>query len=516
MFGCYGFPIYWFGDWNRSVYQGYILRRLPRCLHKLIRQWFQGGSSADNLTLVFCCFSSTEMRRDDISREELFALVWERPATEVAQELGISDVALGKLCHRLQVPKPPRGYWARVRAGRTQKRPPLAAFREEIEKERKAQLRGSVVARLSPIQRQFVSCALSELKQKGIDTGGCQLAYDGFRSIGAEIAAQILLLIQNSYRKWMDDGLVPVRYSSGVRHSLAGLVHKLLPLAKEQVIVFRDNRGARYSDERGPVVIVRLTPWLQRRLTGLARLVKQQRLDYIASPLVPHNHAWAVHHLFSADSYVSAKSTLCVSATALWVDCERRSYFDDDRTETFRTDAVNLREIVPVDFLSAKDIALPAVLPRAAIQPFRKRLKALQDAERVFNMLTDSGYEMERAVPDERLALADRLWFGEQGPFLAARKAWQNLQREIDRWEMALDAEKTVLCREILRIEIGDIAVVPSRDQLVRIRVESATVYAGEADVLFVVTGTRFRKDGTLGKRQDSFFLKLEDERSGP
>jgi len=83
----------------------------------------------------------------------------------------------------------------------------------------------------------------------------------------------------------------------------------------------------------------------------------------------------------------------------------------------------------------------------------------------------------------------------------------------VTQWEMALDAEKTDLCREILRIEIGDIAVVPSRDQLVRIRVESATVYAGEADVLFVVTGTRFRKDGTLGKRQDSFFLKLEDER---
>jgi len=42
------------------------------------------------------------------SREELFALVWERPSTEVAHELEISDVALGKLCRRLQVPKPPR------------------------------------------------------------------------------------------------------------------------------------------------------------------------------------------------------------------------------------------------------------------------------------------------------------------------------------------------------------------------------------------------------------------------
>jgi hypothetical protein len=33
-----------------------------------------------------------------LSREELFALVWEQPTTEVARELGVSDVALGKLC----------------------------------------------------------------------------------------------------------------------------------------------------------------------------------------------------------------------------------------------------------------------------------------------------------------------------------------------------------------------------------------------------------------------------------
>lgn len=46
----------------------------------------------------------------DLTREELFALVWEKPTQELAKELGVSDVAVGKLCARLQVPKPPRGY----------------------------------------------------------------------------------------------------------------------------------------------------------------------------------------------------------------------------------------------------------------------------------------------------------------------------------------------------------------------------------------------------------------------
>ena len=72
------------------------------------------------------------MRDDSIldeEREKLFAMVWERSAKEVARELGISDVALGKLCRRLQVPKPPRGYWSRVASGETPRRPPLTAFR---------------------------------------------------------------------------------------------------------------------------------------------------------------------------------------------------------------------------------------------------------------------------------------------------------------------------------------------------------------------------------------------------
>jgi hypothetical protein len=70
------------------------------------------------------------MDADKPSREELFALAWEKPATEVARELGISDVALGKLCHRLQVPKPPCGYWARVKSGKSHRRPQLGTFKD--------------------------------------------------------------------------------------------------------------------------------------------------------------------------------------------------------------------------------------------------------------------------------------------------------------------------------------------------------------------------------------------------
>jgi len=51
-------------------------------------------------------------------REKLYEEVWKEPALIVAKRYGISGVALGKTCRRLGVPLPPRGYWARIRAGR--------------------------------------------------------------------------------------------------------------------------------------------------------------------------------------------------------------------------------------------------------------------------------------------------------------------------------------------------------------------------------------------------------------
>jgi hypothetical protein len=44
-------------------------------------------------------------------------LVWSMPTIEVGDLFGVSDVAIGKLCTRLNVPKPPRGFWRKVETG---------------------------------------------------------------------------------------------------------------------------------------------------------------------------------------------------------------------------------------------------------------------------------------------------------------------------------------------------------------------------------------------------------------
>jgi hypothetical protein len=60
-----------------------------------------------------------------LDRQTLYELVWSKPTAYLAQEYGISDVALGKMCQGMNVPKPPRGYWAKVRRGYKLPRPPL-------------------------------------------------------------------------------------------------------------------------------------------------------------------------------------------------------------------------------------------------------------------------------------------------------------------------------------------------------------------------------------------------------
>jgi len=62
---------------------------------------------------------------DTWNREELYAEIWEQPATKVAAKYGISSVMLGKVCRKLQIPRPGRGYWAKKEFGKPVKKIPL-------------------------------------------------------------------------------------------------------------------------------------------------------------------------------------------------------------------------------------------------------------------------------------------------------------------------------------------------------------------------------------------------------
>ena len=52
------------------------------------------------------------------TREEFHEVVWSKPATKIASELGCSDVAIAKVCKSYKIPKPPVGYWAKLQHGK--------------------------------------------------------------------------------------------------------------------------------------------------------------------------------------------------------------------------------------------------------------------------------------------------------------------------------------------------------------------------------------------------------------
>ncbi|HMN47148.1 MAG TPA: TetR/AcrR family transcriptional regulator [Povalibacter sp.] len=66
-----------------------------------------------------------------LSRKELHRRVWSEPLGTVAREVGLSGSALAKICNRLLVPYPTRGYWVKVAAGQKPPREPLPAAPEK-------------------------------------------------------------------------------------------------------------------------------------------------------------------------------------------------------------------------------------------------------------------------------------------------------------------------------------------------------------------------------------------------
>lgn len=72
--------------------------------------------------------------RNTYNREKLYQEVWAKPAIKVAAQYGVSNVAIRKICNSLNVPLPPIGYWAKLRAGQKLPKTPLPAAKGVTER----------------------------------------------------------------------------------------------------------------------------------------------------------------------------------------------------------------------------------------------------------------------------------------------------------------------------------------------------------------------------------------------
>ncbi len=65
-------------------------------------------------------------------RDSLYEEVWATPMAKLAKKYGISDVGLAKVCRKLAIPVPGRGYWAKKEVGQTVQKIPLPALKEPV------------------------------------------------------------------------------------------------------------------------------------------------------------------------------------------------------------------------------------------------------------------------------------------------------------------------------------------------------------------------------------------------
>jgi len=85
-----------------------------------------------------------------VTREALYALVWSEPMLRVGAQYGVSSSYMARVCTLLNVPRPERGYWAKLAVGKAPSIPPLPDARpgDELAWSRDGQQ--SKAARLPP------------------------------------------------------------------------------------------------------------------------------------------------------------------------------------------------------------------------------------------------------------------------------------------------------------------------------------------------------------------------------
>lgn len=64
-----------------------------------------------------------------VTREALYTLVWSEPMLKVAARYNVSSSYLGRICTLLNVPRPQRGYWAKLAVGKAPQKPALPDVR---------------------------------------------------------------------------------------------------------------------------------------------------------------------------------------------------------------------------------------------------------------------------------------------------------------------------------------------------------------------------------------------------
>ena len=89
------------------------------------RMWDQSSIVTEEQDTTQVPESLTDSSEGPVSREALYEMVWSEPMLRVAARFGVSSSYMARVCTLLNVPRPERGYWAKLAVGKAPKQPPL-------------------------------------------------------------------------------------------------------------------------------------------------------------------------------------------------------------------------------------------------------------------------------------------------------------------------------------------------------------------------------------------------------
>ncbi len=120
------------------------------------------------------------MNKENINvydRDALYNEVWEEPVIKVAKKYGVSDVAIHKVCKSLNIPVPPRGYWAKLKYGKKVKKTPLTPSKNIISEKTGSRTYQTSVDNIEE-NKELLSFMADDDKLKVFNTAKDILSYD--------------------------------------------------------------------------------------------------------------------------------------------------------------------------------------------------------------------------------------------------------------------------------------------------------------------------------------------------
>ena len=269
-------------------------------------------------------------------RETLYQEVWSMPVTEVAKRYKVSDVAIHKVCKSLNIPTPPQGYWAKLRAGKPVKKLPLPPGKEQT----KLGIQTGVSHVDSPGENAVPLAFLpEEERQVVLNVAARILLPREYARMRPEIVEHRKRIAEwNKRKRQLERELgangnrgkreVPPAFALGISEEQQPRIFRLIDaLAKAMIpLGWHLTDDLQFAKEQDTITLI----FSEATDQILHTPTREENLKLLEYEEARKKHSWATKpQIRKYDSVYNGRLSLCVNGAKAFRDC--RSYVLEDR-----------------------------------------------------------------------------------------------------------------------------------------------------------------------------------------